>query len=110
MAHEEMGTIREMDIALLEEHHEHLWFYFAENDAWVGKHRDIILETMHDMPAGVKVIHGGTDIPHAFCISKSIENLKLSEAHCLNAYGFRLDHGEDLALQCLAWMRAGDLF
>ncbi|ETW86912.1 Esterase/lipase/thioesterase, partial [Heterobasidion irregulare TC 32-1] len=68
MAHEEMGAIREMDIALLEEHHEHIWFYFAENDAWVGKHREIILETMHDMPAGVKVIHGGTDIPHAFCI------------------------------------------
>ncbi|KAA1471578.1 hypothetical protein DENSPDRAFT_865247 [Dentipellis sp. KUC8613] len=87
MADDEMRTIRQLDTELLKEHHERLWFYFAEDDDWVGKQRDAILECLRDAPSAVKVVHGHRDIPHAFCIN----------------------HGEELASQCLQWLQSGDL-
>ncbi|KZV71194.1 hypothetical protein PENSPDRAFT_751907 [Peniophora sp. CONT] len=90
LAHDEMKTICDLDIQLLREHAEKLHLYFAEEDGWVGNERDKIIETLKDLhgsdgPA-VKIVHGHRDIPHAFCIN----------------------HGEAVALQCIAWLRAGN--
>ncbi|KAI0045637.1 hypothetical protein FA95DRAFT_1560989 [Auriscalpium vulgare] len=86
MAHDEMNTITDLDVVLLDRHIEHLWFYFAEEDDWVGDQREVILHALHGTPAAVRVVHGHRDIPHAFVIN----------------------HGEELAMQCIEWLRSGD--
>lgn len=69
MAHDEMNSIRALDVALLNEHKEIIWIYFAEQDDWVGRQRDVILRSFDGEPNSVRIIHGHQDIPHAFCIS-----------------------------------------
>ena len=75
LAHDEMKTIRDLDVQLLHEHAEKLHMYFAEEDGWVGDERDNILEALKGLHGSdgpvVKVVHGHRDIPHAFCISES---------------------------------------
>jgi hypothetical protein len=71
MAHEEMETIRDLDVALINEHQQRICFYFAERDDWVGKERENILRAINTDPESIRVMHGEPDIPHAFCISKS---------------------------------------
>lgn len=70
MAHEEMMTIRELDVALLEEHRHRVWMYFADHDDWVGDQRETILRLFQADADFIKIVHGYHDIPHAFCISK----------------------------------------
>ncbi|KIK70794.1 hypothetical protein GYMLUDRAFT_122109, partial [Collybiopsis luxurians FD-317 M1] len=67
MAHEEMMTIRELDIDLLQTHRHRIHMYFAETDGWVGKNKDLIVSSFD--PGAIKVVHGEHGIPHAFCIS-----------------------------------------
>jgi hypothetical protein len=49
----------------------------------------------------VRVVHGGQDIPHAFCISEwdHMTPCRLSVIFT--------DHGEQLAEQCYEWLVAG---
>jgi hypothetical protein len=68
LAHEEMLLIKELDIAMLREHENKLHFYFGEKDNWVGDEKNLILSSLAE-PAGVKVVHGMSGIPHDFCIS-----------------------------------------
>ncbi|GLB35983.1 putative lipid-droplet associated hydrolase [Lyophyllum shimeji] len=82
MAHDEMGTIRDLDIDLLEMHRDQLWFYFAERDDWVGEQRENVLRSLKPDSENVRVVHGHHGIPHSFCIN----------------------HGEQLALQCCEWL------
>lgn len=84
MAHEEMNTIKELDQQLLKTHQHKLYMYFAEEDGWVGKHKEKILQTFHPVGDAVKTVHGHPDIPHSFCISKPA-SLALSPVliHCL---------------------------
>ncbi|KAG1825749.1 uncharacterized protein BJ212DRAFT_1315857 [Suillus subaureus] len=85
MAHDEMLSIRELDVTTLETYRHQIWFYFAENDDWVDKGREMILQVFGPEPDTVKVVHGHRDIPHAFCIS----------------------HGEELAAECYEWLVSG---
>lgn len=71
MADDEMKTIRDLDVGLLKEHHDRLYYYYAQYDDWVGKERDAVLEALNDAESPVKIVHGHQDIPHAFCISES---------------------------------------
>ncbi|VDC05282.1 unnamed protein product [Peniophora sp. CBMAI 1063] len=89
LAHDEMKTIRDLDIQLLREHAEKLHLYFAEQDDWIGDERAKIIDALKDLHGSdgpvVKVVHGHEDIPHAFCIN----------------------HGEAVATQCIAWLQSG---
>ncbi|TFK36880.1 hypothetical protein BDQ12DRAFT_713826 [Crucibulum laeve] len=82
MAGEEMETIRELDVVLLEEHRHKLFFYFAENDDWVGDQKDNLLRSFHPDTGALNIVHGEPDIPHSFCIN----------------------HGAQLASQCIKWL------
>lgn len=69
MGHEEMSQIRDLDIALLHEHRERLWFYFADHDDWVGKQKEYILNKLKPEPGSLRVTYGDPKIPHAFSLS-----------------------------------------
>lgn len=69
MGDEEMLQIRELDVELLLQHHQRLWFYFADRDDWVGSHKARILNYFKPDPGSMRITHGQPFIPHAFCIS-----------------------------------------
>jgi hypothetical protein len=69
MAHEEMQTIRDLDRSLLEEHKHRICVYFADRDDWVGEQREAIIQAFQADPGHTRIVRGGSDIPHAFCIS-----------------------------------------
>lgn len=69
MAGHEMTTIRDLDVDLLTSNKDRIWMYFAEEDEWVGEHKDTISKVFDDRQS-VRVVHGHRDIPHAFCISE----------------------------------------
>ncbi|GJE87575.1 hypothetical protein PsYK624_036580 [Phanerochaete sordida] len=86
MAHEEMISIAALDEELLQRNRKRLHMYFADDDDWVGEQKDKVLRALEGGQGTVKVVHGGSDIPHAFCIN----------------------HGETLAQQCVEWLAEGD--
>ncbi|TFK30823.1 alpha/beta-hydrolase [Coprinopsis marcescibilis] len=83
MAHDEMETIKDLDLALLESSRDKLRFYYALRDDWVGGERERLLANLHPSNVSVKVVHDEHGIPHAFCIN----------------------HGDVLAKQCLQWLK-----
>ncbi|KZT75067.1 alpha/beta-hydrolase [Daedalea quercina L-15889] len=85
LADQEMKTIRELDVALLQAHTHRLHMYFADQDMWVGEQKNVVLRAFDADPGTVKIVHGHPDIPHAFCIN----------------------HGEELARQCFDWLQFG---
>lgn len=68
MADEEMKTIKYADVDLLTTFGDRIHLYFAENDNWVGEQKELLLKMFDERH---RVVHGDSDIPHAFCISKS---------------------------------------
>ncbi|KAI0785468.1 hypothetical protein BC629DRAFT_1517247 [Irpex lacteus] len=84
LANDEMNTIKELDVALLQQHRHRIHLYFGETDDWVGKHKETILKAFEADEGNVKVAHGHPDIPHSFCIN----------------------HGEAVAEQCYEWLRS----
>lgn len=95
MADEEMGAIRELDTALLDEYGHRLHFYFAEEDQWVGEYKYSILRSLKDGT----VVHGQPGVPHAFCIGGNYPGLRVDIrlTRCL-------DHSEEVATQCSSWL------
>lgn len=87
LAHDEMCTIKDLDVALLQEYRHRMHLYFAEEDDWVSEQKEVILRAFDADPGFVKIVHGHQDIPHAFCIN----------------------HGEELAHQCFEWLISGNL-
>ncbi|KAI0249305.1 hypothetical protein BJV78DRAFT_1129761 [Lactifluus subvellereus] len=85
MAHDEMETVRELDVDFLRGFAENLWVYYAEEDDWVGEQREGVLRALRGTPAEGQVVHDRGGIPHAFCIN----------------------HSAEVASQCVKWMRAG---
>ncbi|PCH33924.1 hypothetical protein WOLCODRAFT_94475 [Wolfiporia cocos MD-104 SS10] len=85
LANDEMNTIKDLDITLLQKYRHRIHLYFAQTDDWVGKNRETILRAFHADPDSVKIVYGQQDIPHAFCIN----------------------HGEHLAEQCSEWLQQG---
>ena len=70
MADDEMKTVLELDVSFLREFSDKVWFYYAERDDWVGGQREVVLRALRGTPAEVRVVHGHSDIPHGFTISK----------------------------------------
>lgn len=104
MAHDEMETVRDLDTDFLREFAEGLWFYYAEEDGWVGDQRGVVLRTLQGTAAESHVVHDRGGVPHAFCISTAFVSsfvVKWSDHSCIT------DHSDELASQCLKWMRAG---
>jgi hypothetical protein len=72
MASDEMNTIKDLDLALLEGFRDKLCFYYAEKDDWVGDEKARVLEALHPHREAVSIVHDQVHgIPHAFCISES---------------------------------------
>ncbi|KXN85673.1 hypothetical protein AN958_10856 [Leucoagaricus sp. SymC.cos] len=82
MGDEEMLEIRELDVALLHENRQRLWFYFADRDGWVGKQKNLILNSFKPDAGSLRITYGDPSIPHAFCIN----------------------YGEEVAQQCHRWL------
>ncbi|EMD41940.1 hypothetical protein CERSUDRAFT_110493 [Gelatoporia subvermispora B] len=87
MAGDEMNTIKDLDVALLQQFRDRIHLFLAEQDDWVGTQKEAILDAFHPDAESVKIVHDHQDIPHAFCIN----------------------HGDMLAGQCLDWLHSGDL-
>ncbi|KAH8119929.1 hypothetical protein DFH11DRAFT_1500197 [Phellopilus nigrolimitatus] len=110
LAHEEMLTIQELDIPLLEKIKHKLYFYLAEMDDWVGANKDTILREMADEPHSIRVKHGRHGIPHAYCISShNAFSCRVRFRDRFSLFFFCLDHGKELADQSLQWL-LDDLF
>ncbi|KAI0265414.1 hypothetical protein BC834DRAFT_970188 [Gloeopeniophorella convolvens] len=76
MANDEMGTVPELDTAILREFAEDLWFYYAEGDKWVGEQREVVLRALRETATSAseaRVVRGRNEVPHAFCINHSEE-------------------------------------
>ena len=80
MANDEMQTVRELDADFLWDFAQYLWFYYAEEDGWVGEERAAVLRKLGlgGTHAESHVIFGRADIPHAFCISASFFSFSTS--------------------------------
>lgn len=83
MANDEMNTIKELDLPLLQECKDKLYFYYADRDDWVGEEKDRVLKALHPNQEVLSVVHDTHGIPHAFCIN----------------------HGDHLAEQCFSWLQ-----
>ncbi|KAL0951434.1 hypothetical protein HGRIS_008127 [Hohenbuehelia grisea] len=82
MAHDEMESILELDVDLLQSHCHRIWLYFAEKDDWVGNEKETILRSFIHDAGTVRVVHDEHGTPHAYCIN----------------------HGEQIASQCSEWL------
>ena len=69
MAHDELDTVRDLDTDFLREFAENLWFYYADEDDWVGDQRGVVLRALQGTAAESHVVHDHGGVPHAFCIS-----------------------------------------
>ncbi|KAJ7932576.1 hypothetical protein B0H13DRAFT_1956063 [Mycena leptocephala] len=76
MAHEEMATVRELDITLLDENRHRIYMYFAAEDDWVSTHKAKI--TRSYLPREAAMVVEQANVPHAFCIVASQCSLWLS--------------------------------
>jgi hypothetical protein len=104
MAHDELETVRDLDTDFLREFAENLWFYYADEDDWVGDQRGVVLRALQGTAMESHVIHDRGGAPHAFCISAACFSsfvVKWSDHPCIT------DHSAEVASQCLKWMRAG---
>lgn len=68
MAYDEMVSVKEPDVALLQTYSSRIHLYYAANDGWVGEQKALLLKEL-ELHIDVKVVHGPNDIPHAFVIS-----------------------------------------
>ena len=103
MANDEMNTIKELDLPLLQECKVKLHFYYADRDDWVGEEKDRVLRALHPDREVLSVVHDTHDIPHAFCISTSMT--QLGGIHALKYSTVIIDHGDQLSEQCFSWLQ-----
>ena len=88
MANDEMETVRELDTDFLRDFAQNLWFYYAEEDDWVGEQFVVVLRALRgSTPTESHVVTGRPGIPHAFCISASFFFLS-SHRDCSHSYVF----------------------
>lgn len=71
MANDEMETVRELDADFLRDFAQNLWFYYVEEDDWVGEQFAVVMHALRGKPTESHVVIGRPGIPHAFCISAS---------------------------------------
>lgn len=82
MAGEEMIAVQGLDLVLLEEHRQRLWFYYAGHDDWVGPEKNKLLSSFYPDEGSRRIVQDESKIPHAFCIN----------------------HGDQLAEHCHQWL------
>lgn len=70
MGAEEMRTIKQLDVHVLEENREKLYAYYAQQDDWVGVENRAIFNLLNPDCQSLKLVQGPVGIPHAFCISE----------------------------------------
>ncbi|PPQ64493.1 hypothetical protein CVT26_002032 [Gymnopilus dilepis] len=70
MAYQEMKCIRDLDLSSLECHKKKLYFYYAQDDDWVGKEREHIFRVLCAEEQSLNMRLAPEGIPHAFCISE----------------------------------------
>lgn len=70
MGDEEMVEIQDLDVELLHQNRQRIWFYFADRDDWVGKQKTAILESFKPDAGSLRITYGNSYVPHAFCISE----------------------------------------
>ena len=87
MAHEEMKTVREVDMAFLEKSRAKLWFYYGLQDAWVGEEKQAFLNAFDPRADSNQVLHGPSEVPHAFCISECLHVSLLLKLTCYQIMG-----------------------
>ena len=77
MANEEMKSIRNLDIDVIEQYQHKLLFFYAEQDDWVGVERERLLGLLDPIQVAhlSRFIIAPTGVPHAFCISLSESRL-----------------------------------
>lgn len=73
MANEEMKSIRNLDVDVIEQFQHKLRFCYAEQDDWVGEERKRLLRLLDPIRVAhpSRFIIAPTGVPHAFCISGS---------------------------------------
>jgi hypothetical protein len=73
MANEEMKSIRNLDIDVIEQYQHKLRFFYAEQDDWVGEERERLLGLLDPIRVAhpSRFIIAPTGVSHAFCISES---------------------------------------
>jgi Lipid-droplet associated hydrolase len=72
MANEEMKTIRDLDIDVIEQYQHKLWFYYADRDDWVGEEKQRLFGSLDHIRVAhpSRFIVASAGVPHAFCISE----------------------------------------
>jgi len=83
MADEEMLQVRELDIALIQQHRAKLWIYYAEKDNWIAEEQTKVEKAMEDqnlLGTVDRITHCRHSVPHAF----SLNHGSLLGAHCIN--------------------------
>jgi len=104
-----METVRELDTDFLRDFAQNLWFYYAEEDDWVGEQFAVVLRALRGIgtPTESHVVIGHPGIPHAFCISASFFVLRVVNIVLTYVFFSAIDHSAEVASQCVEWMRAG---
>jgi Lipid-droplet associated hydrolase len=73
MANEEMKSIKNLDIDVIEQYQDKLRVFHAERDDWVGEERERLLGLLDPVRVAhpSRFIIAPTGVPHVFCISES---------------------------------------
>jgi hypothetical protein len=74
MAHDEMQTVRALDLELLDELKSKIKWLYGFVDEWVGIHGDELVRHLGREVAAQNIRHA--DLPHAFCIRESLKALQ----------------------------------
>lgn len=80
LAHDEMITVKEPDVPLLQTFSSRIHLYYGETDGWVGEQKALLLQEL-ELHIDIKIVHGPEDMPHAFVISQY--SLALLSVHSL---------------------------
>jgi len=74
MAHDEMQTVKALDVELLDELKSRIKWLYGLVDEWVGIHRDELVRHLGREVAAQNIRYA--DLPHAFCIRESLRTLQ----------------------------------
>lgn len=74
MAHDEMQTVKALDMELLDALKSRIKWLYGFVDEWVGIHGDELVRHLGREVASQNIRYA--DLPHAFCICKSLKTLQ----------------------------------
>lgn len=108
MANEEMKSINNLDIDVIDQHQDKLRFFHAEQDDWVGEERERLLKLLGPIRVAhpSRFIIAPTGVPHVFCVSESTLFAWMTFLHHCHSQ----DHYELVANQCHDWLLSLNIF